>query len=63
MPEQLPSSRKKIATHLLESDFEIRAVKDLLDHADISMAMIYIHFERYYVSNGDNLSILYMQFY
>jgi site-specific recombinase XerD len=58
MPEQLPSCRKTITTHLLESGFDIRTVKILPDHADISMAMIYINFERYCVGINNHLSIL-----
>ena len=57
MPEQLPNCRKTITDHQLESGFSIRTVKDLLDHADISMAMIYIHFERYCVGFNNELSI------
>jgi len=62
MSEQLLSSRKEIATHLLESGFDISAVKDLLHHANISMAMIYIHSERYCVGVSNYLSILRLSF-
>jgi site-specific recombinase XerD len=58
MPQELPNSRKEIAIHLLESGFDIHTVKDLLDHADITMALIYIHFERYCVGVNNYLSIL-----